>query len=237
MRNSESLRGEVARCREECSRQIGMFGERVAISERSVQANLECLRDARLGMPTRARALEMLRSGVAADTTARELGMATARSRPSGEGVSGFARAARETDESGFERRYSFSKKRWIRYHALAYRGARLVDSGGDEGEAGFERFHFGCEGVCASGPAAPPPLSYFRGPESAPASAGRPRNRRARVDNPSPRGEATRGRSVTAIAARMNRRSEAKMTARSRLTMTAVSMVFSSSRTLPGQA
>jgi hypothetical protein len=45
-------------------------------SARNAQSNLEMLRDGRLGMPARARALQMLRSGMAAETAAAELGLA-----------------------------------------------------------------------------------------------------------------------------------------------------------------
>jgi len=75
-RNARRLRDEMERGRLECLRQIGLVGENLETSERNAQSSLELLRDGRLGMPARSRALRMLRSGQAADTTAAELGLA-----------------------------------------------------------------------------------------------------------------------------------------------------------------
>ena len=56
-------------------RQIQAIAEDLTASDKTAQASLEMLRDGRLGMPARARALRMLRSGMAADTAATELGL------------------------------------------------------------------------------------------------------------------------------------------------------------------
>lgn len=75
-RRMELLRDEMDRSYRDCVRRIGVVGESVETSEKSAQSSLELLRDGRLGMAARARALRMLRSGVAADTAAAELGLA-----------------------------------------------------------------------------------------------------------------------------------------------------------------
>jgi hypothetical protein len=56
--------------------EIAEVRETLAEAEKNAQTNLDLLRDGRLGMPARARALRMLRSGMAAETTAMELGLA-----------------------------------------------------------------------------------------------------------------------------------------------------------------
>jgi len=70
------LRGEMARGDRDCSEQISRLGETLETSKRNAQASLELLRDGRLSLPARARAFRMLRSGMAAETAATELGMA-----------------------------------------------------------------------------------------------------------------------------------------------------------------
>jgi len=64
-----SLERAVEAGQQECLRQIQ------TIADKTAQASLELLRDGRLGMPARARALRMLRSGMAPDTAAAELGL------------------------------------------------------------------------------------------------------------------------------------------------------------------
>lgn len=75
MRLREALEQAQEKAQQECLRQIQTIGEDLAASEKTAQASLEMLRDGRLGMPARARALRMLRSGMAADTAATELGL------------------------------------------------------------------------------------------------------------------------------------------------------------------
>ena len=57
-------------------RQIQTIAGEIWHRGKNSQASLELLRDGRLGAPVRARALGMLRSGMAADTAAVELGLA-----------------------------------------------------------------------------------------------------------------------------------------------------------------
>jgi hypothetical protein len=75
-RRMERLRDEMDRSYRDCVRRIGVVGESLEMSEKNAQSSLELLRDGRLGMAARARALRMLRSGVTADTAAAELGLA-----------------------------------------------------------------------------------------------------------------------------------------------------------------
>ena len=75
-RDTRHLREELDRGRRECLRQIGQLRTEMEESEKNAQSNVELLRDGRLGMPARARALQMLRSGMAAETAAAELGLA-----------------------------------------------------------------------------------------------------------------------------------------------------------------
>jgi hypothetical protein len=70
------LRDEAKRHHGECLKQISDVGENLASLERNAQSNAELLRDGRLGMPARARALGLLRSGMSADSAAAELGIA-----------------------------------------------------------------------------------------------------------------------------------------------------------------
>jgi hypothetical protein len=72
----ESLRQDMERGHRQCLGEIAEVRETVAETEKNAQVNLELLRDGQLGMPARARALRMLRSGMAAETTAVELGLA-----------------------------------------------------------------------------------------------------------------------------------------------------------------
>ncbi len=72
----KSLREEVEHGRLQCQGEIAEVRETLAEAEKNAQANLELLRDGRLGMPARARALRMLRSGMSAETAAAELGLA-----------------------------------------------------------------------------------------------------------------------------------------------------------------
>lgn len=74
-RRVERLRDELDRSYRDCVRRIGVVGDSLETSEKNAQSSLELLRDGRLGMAARARALRMLRSGVAADTAAAELGL------------------------------------------------------------------------------------------------------------------------------------------------------------------
>jgi hypothetical protein len=71
-----SLREEMECGRRQCLGEITEIRETLTEAEKNAQVNLELLRDGRLGMPARARALRMLRSGMAAETTAAELGLA-----------------------------------------------------------------------------------------------------------------------------------------------------------------
>jgi len=70
-----SLERAVEAGQQECLRQIQTIADELTASEKTAQASLELLRDGRLGMPARARALRMLRSGMAPDTAAAELGL------------------------------------------------------------------------------------------------------------------------------------------------------------------
>jgi hypothetical protein len=72
----ESLREEMERGQRQCQGEIGEVRETLAEAEKNAQVNRELLRDGRLGMPARARALGMLRSGMSAETAAVELGLA-----------------------------------------------------------------------------------------------------------------------------------------------------------------
>jgi hypothetical protein len=72
----ESLREEMERGHRQCQGEIAEVRETLAEAEMNAQVNLELLRDGRLGMPARARALRMLRSGMSAETAATELGLA-----------------------------------------------------------------------------------------------------------------------------------------------------------------
>jgi hypothetical protein len=72
---SERLRMEMERRHEECLRQLGRVTEEFATSERAAHSSMELLSGGRLAIPARTRALRMLRSGKAADTTAIELGL------------------------------------------------------------------------------------------------------------------------------------------------------------------
>src|SRR5271154_475928 len=67
------LRDEADRHHGECLKQIGDVGESLASLERNAQSNAELMRDGRLGMPARSRALGLLRSGMSADSAAAEL--------------------------------------------------------------------------------------------------------------------------------------------------------------------
>lgn len=75
-RDAGCLRAEMERSHKDCLGRIGRVGENLETSERNAQSSLELLRDGRLGMPARARALRMLGSGIGAETAAAELGMA-----------------------------------------------------------------------------------------------------------------------------------------------------------------
>jgi len=59
-----------------CRGEIAEIRDNLTEAEKNSQANIDLLRDGRLGMPARARALRMLRSGVSAETAAAELGLA-----------------------------------------------------------------------------------------------------------------------------------------------------------------
>lgn len=72
----EGLRKEMERGRRVFQGEIVEVRETLAEAEKNAQVNLELLRDGRLGMPARARALRMLRSGMSAETAAAELGLA-----------------------------------------------------------------------------------------------------------------------------------------------------------------
>ena len=72
----KSLREDMERIERQCLGEIAAVRETMAEAETNSQANLELLRDGRLGMPARARALRMLRSGMLAETAAAELGLA-----------------------------------------------------------------------------------------------------------------------------------------------------------------
>jgi hypothetical protein len=72
----KNLLEEMERGHRQCLGEIMEIRETLTAAEMNAQVNLELLRDGRLGMPARARALRMLRSGMAAETTAVELGLA-----------------------------------------------------------------------------------------------------------------------------------------------------------------
>jgi hypothetical protein len=72
----KNLREEIEGGRRQCQGEIAEVRETLAAAEMNAQVNLELLRDGRLGMPARARALRMLRSGMSAETAAAELGLA-----------------------------------------------------------------------------------------------------------------------------------------------------------------
>jgi len=71
----KNIHEEADRNHQECLRKIHEIWENLTASEKNAQANLELLRDGRLGMPARARALQMLRTGMAAETAAVELSL------------------------------------------------------------------------------------------------------------------------------------------------------------------
>ena len=75
-RSTVGLRTEMRRKHDECLHLVHHIAENMEAAERTAQASAELLGDGRLAMPTRARALQMLRSGMAADTAAVELGLA-----------------------------------------------------------------------------------------------------------------------------------------------------------------
>jgi hypothetical protein len=75
-RLQESLRQDMEHGHRQCLGEIAEIRETVAETEKNAQVNPELLRDGQLSMPARARALRMLRSGMAAETTAVELGLA-----------------------------------------------------------------------------------------------------------------------------------------------------------------
>jgi hypothetical protein len=75
-RDARRLQEETNRAREECLCEIRRLGVEMAESESKAKTSLELLGDGRMAMPARARALQMLRSGMAAETTATELGLA-----------------------------------------------------------------------------------------------------------------------------------------------------------------
>jgi hypothetical protein len=75
-REVRCLRLEIDRSHQECLGQISRVSESIEVSEKNTQSSMDLLRDGRLSMPARARALRMLRTGMAAETTATELGMA-----------------------------------------------------------------------------------------------------------------------------------------------------------------
>ena len=75
---SSALRDEMKGNQEDLTQQITLVDRKVIESmeaQQGVQASLELLRDGRLGLPVRTRALKMLRSGITADTAASELGL------------------------------------------------------------------------------------------------------------------------------------------------------------------
>lgn len=77
-RLSSALRDEMKQNGEDLARQIVLIDQKLietVEAQNGMQASLELLRDGRLGLPVRSRALKMLRSGVAADTAAMELGL------------------------------------------------------------------------------------------------------------------------------------------------------------------
>lgn len=77
-RVSSALRDEMERDREDLARQVTLIDQKVieaVEAQHGMQTSLELLRDGRLGLSARTRALKMLRSGVAADTAAAELGL------------------------------------------------------------------------------------------------------------------------------------------------------------------
>ncbi len=72
------VQDQIDRNRRECLERMARLAEKVEMAERGAQSGSEFLGEGRLGMPARARALRMLRAGVAAETAATELGLATA---------------------------------------------------------------------------------------------------------------------------------------------------------------
>lgn len=77
-REAASLRDESETRHKECLRQLAALAERAEESGCGSPASPELLRDGRMGIPARSGALRMLRSGMAPDTVAVELGMAKA---------------------------------------------------------------------------------------------------------------------------------------------------------------
>jgi hypothetical protein len=72
----KSLREDLEEGLTQCRGQIAELSDNLTKAERNAQSNMDLLRDGRLGMPARARALRMLRSGLSAETAAAELGLA-----------------------------------------------------------------------------------------------------------------------------------------------------------------
>lgn len=71
----KSLREEMERSQRQCLSEIAEIRETIEEAEKNAQANLELLRDGRVGMPARAQALRLLRSGMSAETAAADLGL------------------------------------------------------------------------------------------------------------------------------------------------------------------
>ena len=74
-RDIAGVRQEIEQNNRGCLLQMESLGQDLEASKRDAQISLELLRDGRLGMPARARALGMLRAGLAAETAAAELGI------------------------------------------------------------------------------------------------------------------------------------------------------------------
>jgi len=74
-RQQKSLHEDLELGLTQCRAEISELRDNLAEAEKNAQSNKDLLRDGRLGMPARSRALRMLRSGVSAETAATELGL------------------------------------------------------------------------------------------------------------------------------------------------------------------
>jgi hypothetical protein len=74
-RDMTRLQERTDRGHRECLQEIVRVGAEMEESEKNARLSQESLRDGRPGMPARARALQGLRSGMAAETVATELGL------------------------------------------------------------------------------------------------------------------------------------------------------------------
>ncbi len=76
-----ALKQEMHEQYRECLLRMSEVAGRIDAAERSVQSSAELLQDGRLSLPVRSRALRMIRSGMAPDSIAVEMGLPRAEMR------------------------------------------------------------------------------------------------------------------------------------------------------------